>query len=74
VFIKDLIDVDAAVDRFRKSLEKSKKLIEGKKKKLSNENFISRAPEDIIAKEKESLAEMMDAADRSSAYLSSLVG
>ncbi|MDF1569814.1 MAG: class I tRNA ligase family protein, partial [Spirochaetaceae bacterium] len=74
VFIKDLIDVDAAVDRFRKSLEKSKKLIEGKKKKLSNENFISRAPEDIIAKEKESLAEMIDAAERSSAYLSSLVG
>ena len=74
VFIKDLIDVDAAADKFRKSLEKSVQLIEGKKKKLSNEKFVSRAPQDIIAKEKESLAEMEDAAARSAAYLAALEG
>jgi valyl-tRNA synthetase len=74
VFIKDLIDVDAAVMRFRNSLDKTRKLIEGKKKKLSNENFVSRAPSDIIEKEKTSLAEMEDTAERSAAYLSALEG
>ncbi|RKX86564.1 MAG: valine--tRNA ligase, partial [Spirochaetes bacterium] len=72
VFIKDLIDVDAAVQRFRKSLDKTVKLIEAKKKKLSNENFVSRAPEDIILKEKASLAEMEDTVERSAAYLKAL--
>ncbi len=72
VFIRDLIDVDAAVERFRKALDKTRGLIEGKKKKLSNENFVSRAPEDIIAKERESLAEMEDSAERSAAYLAAL--
>jgi len=74
VFIKDLIDVDAAVTRFRISLDKTRKLIEGKKKKLSNENFVSRAPSDIIEKERASLAEMEDTAERSAAYLSALAG
>ena len=74
VFIKDLIDVGAAIQRFRKSLDKTVKLIEAKKKKLSNENFVSRAPEDIILKEKASLAEMEDTVARSAAYLKALEG
>ena len=72
VFIRDLIDVDAAIKRFRKSLDKTVKLIEAKKKKLSNENFVSRAPETIINKEKASLAEMEDTVERSTAYLAAL--
>jgi len=72
VFIKDLIDIDAAADRFRKSLDKSRKLIEGKRKKLSNENFVSRAPADIIEKERAALAEIEDAVRRSTAYLAAL--
>jgi len=72
VFIKDLIDVDAAIQRFRKSLDKTVKLIDAKKKKLSNENFVSRAPEDIILKEKASLAEMENTVERSTVYLKAL--
>ncbi len=72
VFIKDLIDVNAAIERFQKSLDKMTGLIEGKKKKLTNEKFVSRAPEDIIAKEKAQLAEMEDSAIRSAAYLAAL--
>ena len=72
VFIKDLIDVNAAIDRFRKSLEKTRNLINDKKKKLSNENFVSRAPADIIAGEERSLAEMESTAERSAWYLSVL--
>ncbi len=72
VFIKDLIDVNAAIERFQKSLDKMTGLIEGKKKKLTNEKFVSRAPEEIIAKEKAQLAEMEDSAIRSAAYLAAL--
>ena len=72
VHIRHLIDVDAALVRFRKSLDKTLGLIEGKKKKLSNENFVSRAPEEIIAKERASLAEMEDSARRNAAYLEAL--
>ena len=33
-------------------------LIEGKRKKLENANFVARAPADVVAKEREQLAEM----------------
>lgn len=72
VYIKDSIDIDAAVAKFSKSLEKNKKLIAGKKKKLANNDFLSRAPENIIAKEKESLAEMEDIVARRAEYLAGL--
>lgn len=72
VYIKDSIDIDMAVKRFRKFLEKTKSLIDSKKKKLANANFVSRAPEEIIAKEKAALAELEDAAERNAAYLTAL--
>ena len=72
VYIRSLIDVEAAMDRFRKLLDKTRALIEAKKKKLANENFVSRAPKDIIEKETTALAELVDTAKRSSAYLAAL--
>lgn len=72
VFIKSLIDIDQAINRFRKSLAKTEKLIEGKRKKLANENFVSRAPRDIIEKERTALADMEESFKKSSSYLSAL--
>ena len=72
LYIKDMIDTDEIVKRFEKSLEKTLKLIDSKKKKLSNENFVSRAPEEIIEREKSSLKELEDTAQRSSEYLNIL--
>jgi valyl-tRNA synthetase len=72
VYIRDSIDVDAVIDRFRKTLDKTLAMIEGKRKKLSNDDFVSRAPADIIEKEQASLAEMEDSARRSAAYLAAL--
>jgi valyl-tRNA synthetase len=72
VYIRDSIDVETVIDRFRKTLDKTLVMIEGKRKKLSNDDFVSRAPADIIGKEKASLAEMEDSARRSAAYLAAL--
>ncbi len=72
VFIRSHIDIDAAAARFRKSVDKEKKLIEGKKRKLADEKFVSRAPSEVIEKEKASLAELEDSLNRKELYLKAL--
>jgi len=72
VFIRDLIDIDAAISKFRTSLSKMTRLIEGKEKKLLNENFVSRAPADVVSKEREKLTWLRDTAQRSAVYLEAL--
>jgi len=74
VFIRDLIDIDTAISRFRISLSKTRKIIEGKEKKLLDENFISRAPVDVVDKERVRLTWLRDAARRSVTYLEALEG
>ncbi len=58
VDLADLVDVKAELVRVTKDHEKLAALIEGKRKKLSNENFVARAPADVVEKEREQLAEM----------------
>jgi len=53
-----LIDKDAELTRINKALEKITKDLSRTAGKLSNERFVSKAPEDVIAKEREKLAEM----------------
>jgi len=53
-----LIDKDAELTRINKALEKIGKDLSRTAGKLSNERFVSKAPEDVIAKEREKLAEM----------------
>lgn len=72
VYIKDMIDLNAAIDRFRRLLKKNQGLIDSKRKKLANKGFIGRAPSEIIEREKRSLAELEDSAERSASYLASL--
>ncbi|MDC7223417.1 MAG: valine--tRNA ligase, partial [Spirochaetales bacterium] len=70
--IRDLIDLDKEILRMKKSVEKNIKLKSATEKKLSNENFVSRAPADIIAKEKEKLEEFEQAIAKMEAYLKDL--
>ncbi|WP_448546523.1 valine--tRNA ligase [Thalassotalea fusca] len=52
-----LIDKEAEIARLTKAIEKLEKDVQRTKGKLSNENFVSKAPEAVINKEKEKLAE-----------------
>jgi valyl-tRNA synthetase len=53
-----LIDKDAEIARLSKELEKLQKDIQRISGKLNNENFVSKAPEAVVAKEKSKLEEM----------------
>ncbi|WP_448568036.1 valine--tRNA ligase [Thalassotalea ganghwensis] len=52
-----LIDKDAELARLSKAIDKLEKDVQRTAGKLSNENFVSKAPEAVINKEKEKLAE-----------------
>ena len=53
--LAELVDLDAERARLTKELEKAQKQVEGQERKLSNENFVSRAPEQVVATERERL-------------------
>lgn len=54
--VGDLLDVDKEVLRLKNDLEKLEKDIDKSRAKLSNAQFVERAPEEVIAKEKANLA------------------
>lgn len=51
--LEGLIDRNGEIERLTKEIERVRNLADGTKKRLENESFVSRAPEDIVAKEKE---------------------
>ncbi|WBW99738.1 valine--tRNA ligase [Oceanirhabdus sp. W0125-5] len=51
--ILDLVDVEKEIERLNKEKEKLAKEIERVEKKLSNERFVSKAPEAVVNEEKE---------------------
>ena len=56
--MKNFIDVDAEIERNEKLLEKLHGQIQGKQKKLSNENFVARAPEEVVQRERDNLIKL----------------
>jgi len=52
------INVAAEIARNRKQIEQLSGMIHSKRNKLTNEDFVGRAPADVVAKERESLAQM----------------
>lgn len=59
VDLEKFIDVEAELARLEKLQGQLTKQISGKEGKLSNENFVARAPEEVVQKERESLAELI---------------
>jgi len=55
-----LVDVSKELDRIAKELEKNRKFLASLESKLSNEKFVSRAPEAVVAAEKEKAAKTRD--------------
>src|SRR6185295_8041506 len=58
VDLTEFVDVAAEEARTVKECDKLIGMIAGKEKQLSNENFVSRAPADVVAKEREALEKM----------------
>jgi valyl-tRNA synthetase len=52
-----LINVEAEVARLNKEIDKAAKEVGRLEGKLNNEKFVSNAPDDVVAKEKEKLSE-----------------
>jgi valyl-tRNA synthetase len=72
VDLAEHIDVDAEKARNEKEAEKLRQQIDAKEKKLANENFVSRAPADVVQKERESLAALYDRLQSTTAALTEL--
>jgi valyl-tRNA synthetase len=51
--LADLIDVDVEKTRLEKEITRIEKQLIGMTQKLSNQSFLARAPEDVVAKEKQ---------------------
>jgi valyl-tRNA synthetase len=60
VDLKDFIDVDAERARLEGEEKKLTGQIKGKEAKLGNENFVSRAPEAVVEKERQQLAQLRE--------------
>ena len=58
-----LVDVAKELERISKELEKAKKNLSGLEAKLSNEKFVSRAPEAVVAAEREKAQKTRDLID-----------
>ena len=55
-----LVDIAKELERITKDLEKAKKNLAGLEAKLSNEKFVSRAPESVVAAEREKAQKAKD--------------
>ena len=58
VDLEKFIDVDAELARLEKLKDQVIKQITGKESKLNNENFVARAPAEVVDKERESLTDL----------------
>ncbi|BDZ72672.1 valine--tRNA ligase [Methylophaga marina] len=54
--LEGLIDKEAEINRLNKEMAKLDKVIKQSSGKLSNENYVAKAPPEVVAKEKEKLA------------------
>lgn len=62
--LEGLIDIEVEQERLKKEIERIEKLLEGVNKKLTDQNFIQRAPKEVIQKEKEKQKNFSDALEK----------
>jgi len=56
--LHELVDLDKERTRLQKELEKNRGFLENQRKKLCNESFVSRAPEHVVAAERDRAAKL----------------
>jgi valyl-tRNA synthetase len=59
--LEGLIDKEAEIARLNKEMGKLEKVIKQSSGKLANENYVAKAPADVVAKERQKLEEMQQA-------------
>jgi valyl-tRNA synthetase len=62
--LEGLIDLDKERSRMEKEANRLRGLIKGAKAKLDNPNFLDRAPEDVVEKERSKVTEMSQSLDK----------
>jgi len=55
--VGDILDIAAEIERLAQEMDGIRKNIEAGRRKLANEDFVSRAPAEVVEKEKDRLAE-----------------
>ena len=68
----ELVDIDAEIERLNKEKEKAQSELKRAQGMLSNEKFVSKAPENLIAAEKEKVQKYTDLLDKINARLKEL--
>lgn len=53
LYVRDIIDVEAELERIRKNISKTEKLLTQSRNKLKSEGFVSRAKPEIVERERE---------------------
>jgi valyl-tRNA synthetase len=70
--LEGLIDLDVERTRIEKEITRLSSSLEGVRKKLSNENFVAKAPADVIEKERTKMEDWEKSLDKLKAILSDL--
>ncbi|MFW6169770.1 MAG: valine--tRNA ligase [Planctomycetota bacterium] len=74
VDLAGLIDVTAEKTRLQKQRERLNGLIAGKEKKLANQNFVGRAPAEVVRRERDALEQLKEQLDSVTDSLGALDG
>jgi valyl-tRNA synthetase len=72
--LEGVIDLDRERSRLRGEIERLQGLSAGASKKLDNENFVSRAPDEVVQKERDKLAQYDEQASKLQEKLAELEG
>jgi len=70
--LEGLIDLDVERTRIEKEITRLSSSLEGVKKKLSNENFVAKAPADVIEKERTKMEDWEKSFEKLKAILADL--
>ncbi|MFP4205439.1 MAG: valine--tRNA ligase [Spirochaetaceae bacterium] len=72
VFVRDVIDVSAQLERLSKNRDKSARQLESTRRKLRNPGFLENAGEEVVWKEREKEQELARQVEKLDMYLSDL--
>lgn len=74
VFIREVIDIGEQVAKLRRDIEKSGAALQAADRKLANPNFVSKADESIVAREREKKEELERKIAKMQGYIRELEG